>query len=499
MLAIVLRLWGINFGLPYIYNIDEAENISELHTIFTAHDPNPGVFYYPSLFYYIQALAYPPYFLTAWLTGEVSQPGDIHGPVMVHTGVGKADRPMLFIMGRLISVVFGVGCVILAFHIAQQLAQDNTAGYLAAYLLAISPTLAENSHYLTPDIIVTFFVMLAAWGSFRVYRRGRTRDYVVAGIACGLAASAKYNGALIVVALAAAHFLRPRSNGVRDPRLYTCAILSIAAFFATSPYAILDYHAFIDGLNFNSTHYAGTHPGMEGNSIPFYTSYLFDFERLPAVLGVLAFVVGVAKRFRPMIVLASFPIIYFLFIGQFSVRNNRTLLPAIPFLLIAAAVLVAQIWRWASTHPQGRSTAARAALIGVTLIAVSLQLPRTLRMNQHLATYDVREKAMAWIDENLPITARIAIEPYVPYIDPTKFTGIVGIQTANKYAPGWFIEHAIDYLVMTNANYGPYFTSANDYPDRKAEYEALFDAFEWVTTIDNKGYEVQIYRVAPSG
>jgi hypothetical protein len=78
--AFLLRLWGINFGLPYLYHPDEPGYVTIAQNIFKTGDLNPHFFNYPSLFFYLNALAYMPYYLAGRLAGAFSSPADIAAP-----------------------------------------------------------------------------------------------------------------------------------------------------------------------------------------------------------------------------------------------------------------------------------------------------------------------------------------------------------------------------------------------------------------------------------
>ncbi len=69
MLALVARLWGLNFGLPYLYHPDEPTYVSIAQNMFKAGDWNPRSFVFPSLFFDINALAYIPFYTLVSITG----------------------------------------------------------------------------------------------------------------------------------------------------------------------------------------------------------------------------------------------------------------------------------------------------------------------------------------------------------------------------------------------------------------------------------------------
>src|SRR4051794_22854074 len=88
LLAIGLRVWALNWGLPYLYEHDETDYVVISQKIFKTGDFNPHHFNYGSLFFYINALAYIPYYLVGWVGGVFHSTGDIAYPTKLAMGVG---------------------------------------------------------------------------------------------------------------------------------------------------------------------------------------------------------------------------------------------------------------------------------------------------------------------------------------------------------------------------------------------------------------------------
>jgi len=103
-MAFLLRIWGIDYDLPYIYHPDEPGYIIISQNIFKTGDLNPHFFNYPSLFFYINAFAYIPYYLVGKLIGIFRTPGDIVPPLSLAMGVTRAPMPSAVLLGRFITV-----------------------------------------------------------------------------------------------------------------------------------------------------------------------------------------------------------------------------------------------------------------------------------------------------------------------------------------------------------------------------------------------------------
>src|SRR5262249_24323277 len=103
------------------------------------------------------------------------------------------------------------------------------------------------------DASLTFFVVLSLLGAERVLAEGRLRDYLLAAGAAGLAAAVKYNGVLVLGALAAAHVVRDArtssspsrliSRLVMTPRFVVASLVSGLVFYSMNPFLLLKWRA----------------------------------------------------------------------------------------------------------------------------------------------------------------------------------------------------------------------------------------------------------------
>ena len=496
ILALALRLWGISFGLPYLYHPDEPGYVSIAQQIFRTGDLNPHFFNYPSLFFYINSLAYLPYYLVGRLLGIFDSRLDVLAPEVIAMGVGWTPLPTTFLLGRVLTALFGTATAGLVCLIASRLTKTAIVGLLAALMLAISPTNVANSHLITPDAYVVFFASLSFYGSLLVFRRGKTWHYVAAGVACGLTASVKYNGGLILLPAILAHLLRPDSRGLRDWKVYAMLSASGMAFLLGTPFALLDHQEFLDDLAFEARHYSTGHAGMEGDSLAWYLTYLWSVEGPLILFAALQVLRGLYLRSREVILVSAFPLIYFAVISSMAVRNDRTLMPMTPYLFILAASFLAQ-------PPLLRHLAqARRGLLVVpaALVLVSLALPlaATLRNGSQLTAEDSRATARLWVAENLPAGSRVAIESYSPYLDPRRFS----VQAFGKLidqAPEWYAGNGFDYLIFSYGMFGRFYQQPDRYRDEVLRYDQFFRTLPLLRAFSDGGYEVRIYRVPGGG
>lgn len=397
-------------------------------------------------------------------------------------------------LGRALTASFGSTAAALIFLVGWQLTHSTAVGLLAALMMAISPTNVYFSHFIRSDTFLVFFSLLSLWASIRIFQQGKTWHYIAAGIAGGLAASSKYPGALVLVSVFSAHLLRCKWYGLKDRRLYLALVLSVAAFFVTTPFAILDHQQFLTDLLSEARHYSTGHAGMEGNTLGWYLAYLWRVEGLVALLALWEIVRGIFARSKQIIFLSVFPLVYFTFISSFAVRNAQTLLPLLPFVFLLVSSLLLDLFRWVCTRRSNMRIVLSLALGVLATMSLGLPLLQTMKGNTRLTTVDSRETARIWIAQNLPNGARIAIESYAPYVDPQRFS-VQGFVRMIDHTPDWYIASGFEYLVFAQGMFGRFYLEPERYSNEVSRYEDLFCAFDMVKTFTDGGYEVRIYHV----
>ena len=140
-------------------------------------------------------------------------------------------------------------------------------------LVAIVPISVGFAYYMTPDPLSGLTSTLAVCGALWAYRRPSWGTYAFAGTMVGLAASSKYNCAIVGISLIAAHlFSRERGRWLR---LLAAAGCAVAAFLITTPYALVDFRAG-PRAPVDETHYSTGHIGAQGNSPGTDLHLIFD-------------------------------------------------------------------------------------------------------------------------------------------------------------------------------------------------------------------------------
>lgn len=493
--ALFLRVWGAFFDLPYIYHPDEPQIIVAIQQMLSTHDPRPHLFFYPSLIFYVNALAallikaFP-----AWLAGIDPQ---FIEPISIAMGATFAPDANAVALYRGLSIAFGVASVFIVYMIGKREC-GTPAGLIAGLLAAVSPVLVTHSRYVTPDGYVVLFELLTILGSCSVLRTGRRASYLLAGVAIGAAAASKYNGAIVCICLISAHVLRCGWHPRTWAPLWLAAAASIAAFVLFNPFIVLDPQSWF-GLIYQFRTYSSPHAGMDGNTPAWYLYRLWLTTGIASIFALAQIVIGWRQRSGLTIILAVFVVAYFLFICAFTLRNERTLLPIVPCIILLAAILAANLA--AASDPVLRISPAlrRVALAAIGIALFVAPLLRTMQEAVATTTIDSRATAREWINSQLPEGSLIAVESYAPFVSPLRFK-ITQAERAIDRKPEWYVDNGVDYLVLSQGTYGRYYENPKRYAREVMRYVQLAKSMYLVKRFNDGGYEILIYRTlkAPS-
>ncbi|MFH1038933.1 MAG: glycosyltransferase family 39 protein [PVC group bacterium] len=408
--ALVLRLWGIGFGLPGVYHPDE-ERIVHHALAFGLGDLNPHYFNYPSLPMYLLFFEYGAFYAFGRLVGVFAGVADLQALFFT-------DPTAFYLIGRATGAILGTLTVLLAYLLGKK-AYGRPAGHAAGSILAVTFLHAENAHYIATDIWLTFFIAAAFLPILEILRGGERKAYIWAGFLAGLGAASKYNAATLALPIFLAHWWNPRAPGnrwrrIRDGRLWLAASCMLLAFFIGSPYCFLDFPKFWEDFRFISEHMKrGVYDTGGGRH---WLDYLFLFFRDPMnsaparwntlglfYLGGTAW--GLITGRKKEWLLLVYPALYFLMIGSWGKCNPRYLIPVFPALAVLSGGALVALWRRASSRPLFRI----ACPLGCLLLAISPVLNISLN-DSMLSRTDTREEARRWIEENISPGEKIALE-----------------------------------------------------------------------------------------
>ena len=501
LVALLLRLPGLDWGLPYVYHPDEPTHVNIVLDILKTGDLNPHWFKYPSFRIYASLPVAVIYFLLGVARGQFNSIQELNAATMLTCGSGTTKIPGLYAGLRLLMTAFGVLGVGFLYWWGER-HWDRRVGFLAALILALSPLHVLVGHWYRPDTVLTLFSGAAVLASALLLRHDDARYYVLCGACAGLAASVKYNAAALqFFPIILAHLLARRD--ILDWRLWITPLVAGGVFLLITPYALLDLPGFLDGFAFEINHYyvrghAGSDAAGFGANLLWYLGKLLHYDGPVFLLALTSPFLVDRHRRRETWLLLSWPLMVLALNASAQARTVLALVPATLILCILAAMaldrlLLAIALRWGRFR--GRSV-----LFGV-LIALVVLLPavRLLGVDAAFVQPDARTLAQHWLEQHIPSSSRIMMEAYGPVLE---WEGASYSFLLTGHSPEWYQIAGFDYLVASH--YWTFFVSPERYGAQIADYERLFE-FPQVAAIRgplqylyDPMREIRILRVPPA-
>jgi Dolichyl-phosphate-mannose-protein mannosyltransferase len=442
-----LRLWGIRQGLPYTYNLDEADHFVPRAVRMFEQGLNPRYFANPPAYTYLLHIV----FAIRYGGGRGTTAALIANPTGVYT------------LARLVAALLGVLALWLLYLAGARLI-SRTAGLLAAAIEAVAFLPVFYAHLALNDVPTLAPLTLSLLGSAGVLRKDRARDHALAGIGLGLACATKYTAGIVLVpylVAVGARYLQVRpgpspgvggsSGGERsvvaggspspgrslasskhsagEPTRararvrHACAcvaltaLVALAAFLIANPYAILDFSAFHRELAHQSSLSAEAQGKLgaprDGGFVYYLWTLTWGLGWIPA-LAALGGALTVWRRDRALGWMLVTPVVLYLALMGLEGRYfGRWLLPVFPLLCLLAALFAIEL-----VHELARrAPRLRVAIAFVVVLALLAQgLVYSLHSGLVLSRADTRSLTRQWMVAHIPAGTPIVVEPVSPDI-----------------------------------------------------------------------------------
>ncbi len=400
--ALGLRLWGIRQGLPYAYNSDEDAHFVPRAVGMLTLGWNPHYFANPPAYTDLLRLV-----LSVWFGGRA--------------GVDRtfATNPTaVFTLARVCAALLGTLAVWLLYVAGARLF-DRGVALLAAALEAVAFLPVFYAHLALNDVPTLAPLTLSLLGTAGVLRKGRARDYLLAGVGLGLGCATKYTAGIVLLPLLAAAAARYLETPLAGRRvvvgLVLAGVAALVSFLVADPYSVLDLHAFEQGLAHQSS-LSGEVQGKlgaprESGLVYYLWSLTWGLGWVPAVAALGGAVMVWWREPRLGWVLVPAPLLYLVFMGAEGRYFGRWLLPIFPILCLLAAFFALQLAKALAR----RVPRLRAALIALAVLALCAQgLVYSVHSGLLLSRADTRALTRAWMVAHIPAGTPVVVEPVVP-------------------------------------------------------------------------------------
>ena len=394
VVAAVLRLYGLDHGLPFVYNPDEANIMAR--SLAVARGLDPGYYLYPSFFFYFLFGVMGALYVVGRAVGRYGSLGAFQERFFT-------DPTDFYLAGRLVGVAAALATIMLTYHLAAK-HFGRTAARASALFVAVAYFNVRDAHYLKHDVPSGFLLILALWAIDRATQRKTLQAYGVAGVALGVAFATHYYLIFLAPAFIAFHWASRRLE--QFSHVIAAGAVSAVTFFLLSPYVVLRLPVALKHMQGNRQIVLDRSMDTGARIFPslgLYVDFLLT-QGLGYLLVGLTLVGVLLARRRGLTELALwgvFPALFFAFI-TYTFFAGRYLNPILPCLAVFAGLSIASL-----------ETRFGKAFAGLVAGLACLQpLYQSIQIDRLLAGDDTRTLARRWIVDNVASGETLVLQSY---------------------------------------------------------------------------------------
>lgn len=417
LVGLILRLWNIDFGLPYMLHPDEGYEVRRALQLGT------GSFDFSRIgkggYFYVLFVEYGFLFAYAYLTGMVSNAQEF--------GVLYLTDPTAFyLVGRITTALVGTATIYFLYKLICRVSTKEVA-LAGATLLCVNSLHVEHSHYIAVDVPLTFWIVVSFYLFTFLPEKQTLKLYCLIGFSVACASMTKMPGILLLLPLLLFQLSTLRNSGknllevIFNGRFIACCLIFLLVFVIGNPGVIVQYEKFLaffsgfladdssvqvaqdvsDAVIIQSDEEMNA-SGPIGH-FAFYAQALFgSLSPVVAVFSVLGVVLALLQRSVPFLIFAVYAGAFFVALGVSSFEGlvyQRYLLPLIPFILAFCAHGIGYL---INMRPIARSSSGQYVfVIAVALLVSSQTVVEALERNARFDLPDTRQFAEGWFLENV--------------------------------------------------------------------------------------------------
>lgn len=449
LLGFGLRVYGYNWGAPLQLHADEWAITENAYLLNKTNTLEPTFFDRPNhLSIYINAFFY-----------KVASPVFFHGQPITKTFEYK--RPFYYGLSRVFMAVVGTLSIIVAYLIGFQF--SIIASFIAAIIFAIFPLYVLHSHYVTPDITITFLSLLTILFLIKYLKTKSNKHLIILGIISGLSVAEKYpaianllfSGLVILIA-----------NYKDIKKFIKNGLLLIVFFFislfVSTPFLFFKFNKVISSFTSMA---ASEHLGMQilgfwGNLKYHISDFYLNSGLIISILAILGLIL-IIKYKKIVYIPLLLGLVYWIGLSKIALHWSRWGLPMYITPLLLSVIAIDFIFI------RLRNNKLKYLFIIFLLISFSAQLMLNKFNLIKLTAKDTRVLALEYLKDNEINRNNSIYEGYTPLS--------VGMETNTKYDLSELKNKNIKYVIFSSSMYGRYIKE-----DKNGKYKKNIDFYNEV-------------------
>lgn len=511
--TIGLRIPTVTYGLPTFEGADDVFVLQPALEIASLIKPATQFGLPDSTLFYGYGAVFRVVFETLDAFGRTSGAHPLDDYLTHH-----ATWPLITV--RIINIATTLATFFLLYLCARKLF-SKSAAMMSVLLASTSWILLEHTIHARPDLLSGALALAVLYASLRIIEQPTMRNYLVAGVLVGLSIATKYPlalTALIVIAAHGAHCEWKARAILQSKQLWLAGGVALITFSIATPLFWPLLPRAIEQLRYEAR---TSHLGADGLSfwgnLRFYATHVLNYGigTLTSILALVGALHLLVKRRSQALTVLVFPIALIIALSLHGLHWDRWMIPVVPFIALLAGYVITEITclprlqnRWcrqfagrAGMAPpkaeseaetlaprprrgRGRVSASACfwkvglvAVISLTLVPPAMRTIRTWNSFRHAET---REVAKNWLIENGIPNARVAREPYTPFLNNAmNETLLPSLGVLNDKQ---LTERNMDYLLANADQRERLFTAPDTFPVFIEYYENNLRASQLVFT-----------------
>lgn len=451
-LGAVLRILACFWGYPYQLHPDEGTIVSSAINMISRHSYEAGVYNRPDHFeikccaVLFQIVSYIKYHMSA----------DAAFPE--HTMV-------FYLIARAYTSFFGVLTIGMTYKIVEKIRPQ--AKMIAAVLVTFFPIFVEHSAYATPDVVLSFFVLLVAYQSILYLENPSMKYLALMCVTTGIGITIKYTCAIACIWIAVVvciDCIRKRKYlDIVKAGIFSIIIVFAVCFFC-APNLFTNMSKTIETLRYEarSTHLGSDGFGFFGNFIFYLTTFLeaAGYETLICTLAGMLFCL---KNRNTRTLSMGMGLLFWICTSVLALHVARWGMPMYVFWIALNAIGISYLVDLA-----GRRWI-KSIVAGLGLLMVFNSVVSGILVVQSKLTPDARVDAIRFCVENGITKENTLYDGYSPFNMNVYGTIDVSFDEQGNID----VPSGIQYLIICGNMYSRYYAESERYASQVSMYNNI--------------------------
>ncbi|MBP5383866.1 MAG: glycosyltransferase family 39 protein [Lachnospiraceae bacterium] len=293
--------------------------------------------------------------------------------------IASEHKMEFYVLARLLTTVFGTALIPLCVAYIGLLLNEQRkmlirlSQLFTAFFVAFSAIFVQHSAYATPDIVLTFFVILFAYYQAKYLDDGNRKNLIRCAIITGIGITIKYPAALLCIAIAATVVIRAITTDKKPIMIIRYGLLSVfvvgLTIFVLAPNLFTNiYQVYVHIIKESGGSNLGAGGlGIAGNFIFYCTTLLDDLGLIVAPFFIIGLIYIIRLRgLRHLSLLTG--LLFWICMSALSLHWVRWGIPFYPFYHIVAAIGMSACIQWFASHKASKNTQFIAGILTKSII-----------------------------------------------------------------------------------------------------------------------------------